>query len=104
MNNSRHTDLILIEILVENQSIMESQSPICMLDHRPSTIELQSSSKNVSVFMRNSSSSSGLVLYLNETLNGRARNLLNTDFLLSRSLENCQNRCDRMLMLSLSSV
>ena len=65
-NDSRHTDSILIEILVENQSIMKSQSPICLLDHRQSTLQLQSS-KNFSFSMRNPSSS-GLIFYPNGTL------------------------------------
>jgi hypothetical protein len=65
-NDSLHTDLILLEILIDQSSILITQSPYCLMGYRNESIQFESE-KNLSFFMRNPSSSD-LILFPNGTM------------------------------------
>jgi hypothetical protein len=66
-NDSLYTDLILIEILIDNKSILKIPSPYCLIGNRNETIRIQLEAyKNVSFFIQNVSKD--LTLYPNGTL------------------------------------
>ncbi|CAF5033684.1 unnamed protein product, partial [Rotaria sp. Silwood1] len=68
-NDSLHIDIILIEILINNNILLKPQSPYCINLYHNKYIQIEFQAyRNVSFYLRNSSSSSNLILFPNGTL------------------------------------
>jgi hypothetical protein len=66
-NDSLYTDLLLIEIIIDDKPILKTPSPYCLNENRNETIRIELEAyKNVSFFIPNSSED--LILYSNGTL------------------------------------
>ncbi|CAF4802961.1 unnamed protein product [Rotaria sp. Silwood2] len=67
-NDSLYTDIILIEILIDNNILLKPQTPYCFILNNNENIRIQFQAyKNVSFFLRNPSSSD-IILFPNGTL------------------------------------